>query len=91
MKGARRNEVRYAGRVLVLIGIIIFGVLFLVQMTALALLYTTRFIPLVDRHFPITEQDIVCGAVASGFLWLSSVFFYLRLERLQVSHGIPRK
>jgi hypothetical protein len=87
MKGARRNEVRYAGRVLALICIIIFGVLFLVQMTALALLYTSRFVPLVDWHFPITGRDIVCGAIASGFLWLSSVFFYLRLARLQSGHG----
>ena len=78
---------RYAGRVLALICIIIFGVLFLVQMTALALLYTARFVPLVDRHFPITGQDIVCGAVASGFLWLSSVFFYLRLARFHAGHG----
>ena len=70
---------RYAGRVLALICTIIFGVLFLVQMTALALLHTTRFVPVVDWHFPITRQDIVCGAVASGFLWLSS--------RLQAGHG----
>ena len=85
MKGAilegKEKRVRYAGRLVALACSTIFGVLFLIQIIGITLLYTSHFhFPLPDRHYPITTGDIV-WAVASGLLFLSSVFLYLRLAR----------